>query len=71
MPTSRLRIAIWSSLIIVACAAVMGIVVIVRAGIELNEHIDLCSDQTSGKYIWDKAEREKACRSEQTQENSN
>jgi hypothetical protein len=31
------------------------------AAIEMNNEIDLCSDQTSGKYIWDDDLRAKTC----------
>lgn len=59
------------SLIIVACAAVIGVVILSKAIDDANHEIDLCSDQTSGKYIWNKADREKACRREPIAKNSN
>jgi hypothetical protein len=34
---------------------------IVRTGLQLNEEIDLCSDETSGSYITDADARKKVC----------
>jgi hypothetical protein len=40
---------------------VVGFGLIVWSGFIANAHIDRCSDQTSGSYIFDDAARAKAC----------
>ncbi|MGR9246868.1 hypothetical protein [Rhizobium leguminosarum] len=40
---------------------VAGLGLIVWSGFIANDHIDRCSDQTSGRYIFDDVARAKAC----------
>lgn len=47
--------------IAVGLVFVAGLGLIVWSGFIANDHIDRCSDQTSGSYIFDDAARAKAC----------
>ncbi|MCY1668038.1 hypothetical protein [Rhizobium sp. SL86] len=49
-------------------ATALVLIVLLGAGLggkildALNDHIDRCADETSGRYIWDKKDREIACK---------
>jgi hypothetical protein len=59
MPRGR-TIWILSSFGLLAAATGLTVLMI-EAGSDLNHEVDLCADQTSGKYIWDDAVRAREC----------
>jgi hypothetical protein len=46
---------------VLATAIVIAIVIALWVAGEINDEIDRCDDQSSGKYIWDDAMRAKEC----------
>lgn len=46
----------------VVLGSFVGIALLVNIFLEINDHIDRCADQTSGRYIFDNDTRAAACK---------
>ena len=52
-----LKLVVWTFLVVA-----LGLVaLLIWSGLGVNEWIDLCADETSGRYIFDEAKRRAKC----------
>jgi hypothetical protein len=53
-----MRRVVWGVLMVVAATIILA----VKSGIDADNYISRCLDETSGSYISDKAEHQAACK---------
>lgn len=57
----RHKKAVWFATGVVLLGLGAAVVFLVYVGLEMNRHIDLCDDPTSGRYIQDPDKRQEVC----------